>query len=149
MSIDSQERDLFAVWDRVFAREREVGFASLDHPSRVFLAIWELEAELNNGGFSQWMFNSAGDHAEFAVAALREVGASDAAAACERFFALMPGGRPSPDRDTRQQQLDAASEAAGEDAFEDACSALEQEFYALEDDLRNRLYTHARSTLSI
>lgn len=82
--------------------------------------------------------NSAGDRVELVVDALREVGADEAAAVCERFFALLPGGRPIPDRDARQAQLEAV-DALGEDAFDQACLALEQEFYALEDDLRDRL----------
>ena len=42
-------------------------------------------------------------------------------------------------RDARQAQLDAAIAALGKEAFEDACVLLEKEFYALEDDLRDRL----------
>ena len=75
--------------------------------------IWMLEAELKNGGFSQWMYNSYGDHAELTIAALREIGAEQAAAICERFFAMLPGGKPLPSRDDRQVQLDGAAASLG------------------------------------
>jgi hypothetical protein len=140
MSVDEKERALFATWDRINARQGESPFDELPHAARVFLAIWALEAELNSGGFSQWMFNSSGDHAELAVAGLREVGADRAASVCERFFAMLSGGKPLADRNARQEQLDAAGAALGDAAFEAACQALEHEFYGLEDELRDRLW---------
>lgn len=144
MSVQEKERALLAVRDRIAARG-DVQLEALAHSDRVFVAIWTLEAELNNGGFSQWLFNSDGDHAEFSVAALREVGATQAAEVCARFFCLLPGGRPLPNRDARQAQLDAAIAALGEDAFEDACVVLEKQFHALEDDLRDRLLAFSQA----
>lgn len=147
MTIEEKERALFATWDRVSARQGEETLDQLPHSDRVFAAIWMLEAELNNGGFSQWTFNSSEDHAEFAVAALREVGAVRAASICERFFALLPDGKPLVDRNARQNQLEAAASAMGDDAFEDACQALEHEFYSVEDELRDLLFAFASSYL--
>ena len=138
MSVQEKERALFAVWDRICAGQDAVGLDALGHSDRVFAAIWMLEAELNNGGFTQWMFNSYGDHAEFSIAALREVGADQAAKVCERFFSFLPGGRPLPEQDARQAQLDAAAAAVGEDAFEDSCLVLE-------DDLRDRLLAFSQA----
>jgi hypothetical protein len=140
MAVDDTERALFAAWDQIRARELELGRDGLAHADRVFVAIWDLEAQVNDGGFHQWLFNSTGDRAVETVAALREVGASDAAALCERVFALLPAGRPSPDHGARQQQL----EDAGDD-FEDACSELDDELSDLEDDLRDRLYSYLRA----
>lgn len=139
MNVEEKERALFAVWDRICAGQGDARLEALGHSDRVFAAIWMLEGELNNGGFSQWMFNSYGDHAEFSIAALRELGADEAAKVCERFFSYLPGGRPLRERGARQAQLDAAVAALGEDTFDEACLVLEKEFYALEDDLRNRL----------
>jgi hypothetical protein len=145
MSVEAKEKDLFAAWERINARQEQVGFAGLEHGEQMFIAIWELEADVNQNGFSGWMFNSAGEHAELAVAGLRELGAGAAANVCERFFALLPGGRPAPDQNGRQAQLEAAEAQHGEDEFEDACSELERDFYALEDDLRDRLFELIRT----
>lgn len=142
MTVSDMEKLLFAHWDRVSKEEHARGFAGMSPADRVFFCIWMLEAELNNGGFSQYMFNSTGDHALEAVSALCEVGAGDLAAVCERFLALLPGGRPATDQDSRQSQLDQAAERMGEDAFEEACSKLEAEFYAGEDELRRRLVSY-------
>ncbi len=145
MSVQEKERALFAVWDQICARQSGASLDGLDHRDRVFAAIWMLEAEVNNGGFSQWMFNSTGDAGEFVVTALREVGAEKLAGVCERFFALLPGGVPLPDQDSRQAQLDTASATLGDGAFESACALLEQEFYRLEDELRDQLWAFVQA----
>lgn len=143
MDVEELEGRLFAEWERVCRDEQRKGFAGLPHRDQVFHDIWMLEAELNNGGFSQYMFNSTGDRGLRAVEALREVGAASLANVCERFFALLASGAPAADQDSRQAQLDETAERMGEDAFEDACSALEAEFYAGEGELRCLLAAHA------
>ena len=142
MEVQELEGWLFGEWERICRDEEAKGFAGLPHRDQAFHDIWMLEAELNNGGFSQYMFNSTGDRGLPAVEALREVGAPSLANLCERFFALLSTGAPAADQDARQAQLDEAAERMGEDAFEDACSALEAEFYAGEDELRRLLVAY-------
>ena len=40
-------------------------------PQKVFSAIWELESQVNNGGFDQYFRNSDTDHIAYAPLALR------------------------------------------------------------------------------
>ncbi|EMO41760.1 PF14300 domain protein [Leptospira noguchii serovar Autumnalis str. ZUN142] len=40
---------------------------------KVFSTIWEVEAQVNNGGFSQYFFNSSSETAFFLVAALEKL----------------------------------------------------------------------------
>lgn len=98
-------------------------------PETVRRLIDELEGEVNNGGFDQYFFNSAGDEAAQAIAALEAVRATRTAAivrgACGRF----PGGLPATDRAARQVALEQISPEG--DAFEDDDDA----FLAYEDDL--------------
>jgi len=54
-------------------------FSELSPSERVFILIWDLEAEVNNGGFNQFFFNSAGDRASATPAALRAIGRSRSA----------------------------------------------------------------------
>jgi hypothetical protein len=149
MDIADMEKLLFAEWDRICGEEQARGFADVSHADQVFHRIWMLEAELNNGGFSQYMFNSSGDHALSAVDALREVGADDLAAICQSFFALLRGGAPAADQDLRQGQLDEVAERMGEDAFEEACSKLQAEFCAGEDELRRQLVRYIREARTL
>ena len=49
---------LIELSDRVVPRSWEEPFAELSEPERVFVAIWTLEADVNNGGFDQYFVNS-------------------------------------------------------------------------------------------
>lgn len=145
--MDSKEAAtaLFAVWDNICARHQEGGFEGLSRPERVFLSIWMLQAEVDNGGFCQYMFNSTGNHGEFVLDALGELGAGAVADVCRGFYALLPEGRPALTQSARQRQLDSAADALGEREFNERCGALERRFYALEDDLRAFMVAYARA----
>lgn len=145
MNLDDAEAILFRAWERVSTREHEVGFDGLGHAERVFVAIWNLETEVNNGGFDQYLFNSSGDHARFVLDALREVGAGPIADICEQVYGILPGGAPATERDERQGQLEAAEQALGEAELMARFGALEQRFYALEDGLRELLVAYVRA----
>ena len=51
-------------------------YDALSEPQKVFRVIWELEAEVNNGGFLQYLENSSGQLAAHAAEALRAIGAN-------------------------------------------------------------------------
>ena len=66
----------------------------MSEPERVFVAVWTLEADVNNGGFDQYYVNSSGDYAWFAPQALRAVGAEKTAEIVEQAnTAFGPGDR--------------------------------------------------------
>src|SRR5262245_4792479 len=79
--------------------------ARLSDTERRLLAAYWLEAEVNNGGFDQYFFNSAGDNAEAALAGLKDMGAAGAAGLLERAMAVFPGGKPPADRFKRQEVM--------------------------------------------
>lgn len=80
--------------------------AELTPAERVFVCIWQLEAEVNNGGFYQYYSNSAGDLAADTPAALEAIGAMQTAVIVKGANGLFPGGPPE-DRDARCDMLDA------------------------------------------
>jgi hypothetical protein len=85
---------------------------------------------VNNGGFTQYYFNSTGDLAQFAPTALDTIGATETAKVVRRANALFgPSGPPS-DRSLRQDQLEALVQTH-EEFFEE----LDQAFYAYPDDI--------------
>ena len=70
-------------------------FANQSFPQKVFSAIWEVEAEVNNGGFSQYFWNSSNESAHFVVQALEMIGAPQTASICHRAVAAaFPQGLP-------------------------------------------------------
>ena len=84
-----------------------VGFAELSGPEQVFRAIWELESDVNGGGFEQYYANSSGDTAFAAAGALAQIGAHNASRIVAAANAVFPGPAPPPDRAERQALLDA------------------------------------------
>lgn len=81
------------------------GFAELSRAEQIFVAIWELEAEVNNGGISQYYWNSAGDQASQVPDALEIIGAPAMANIIRRANALFPDDPPA-DRDARERLLE-------------------------------------------
>jgi hypothetical protein len=71
-------------------------FGRQSMPQKVFSAIWAVESEVNNGGFSQYFLNSSAESASFVVEALETIGAPETAAICERAkAAAFPAGLPA------------------------------------------------------
>ena len=91
---------------RIGQKAEARGESSLTDTERRLLAAYWVEAEVNNGGFDQYFFNSAGDNAELALAGLKEMGAVGAAALLERAMTVFPGGKPLADRFKRQEVME-------------------------------------------
>jgi hypothetical protein len=81
------------------------GVQGLTEPQLNYLALSWLDAEVNNGGFSQYYFNSSGDLARHAAKAATAVGAPKLAKIVEDANALFGRNGPDPDRDKRMDQV--------------------------------------------
>lgn len=121
-------------WVDKFAR---FGVEALSPIEAVGVGIWTLEAEVNNGGFDRYYFNSAGDLALSTVTALKSIGAARAARILEAANAAFPGASPPGDRSKRQDALD---EHVDRSHFE----PLDAEFYTYPDDLLSLLASYLR-----
>src|ERR1700693_2512072 len=64
-----------------------VAFSMQPEAQKVFSAIWALESEVNNGGFSQYFLNDSRESASFIVEALETIGAPKTADICRRAIA--------------------------------------------------------------
>ena len=92
--------------------------------------VVSLSAEVNNGGFDQFFFNSAADRTPQIIEALELIGASKTADIVKRAAAKFPDGMPPMERAKRQNiLLDQVSPEA--DAFKE----LDEEFYAGSENL--------------
>jgi hypothetical protein len=110
-----------------------IEFANQSESQKTFSAIWELESEINNGGFEQYFRNSDSDIIAHAPKALREIGANACAAIVESAIQVIA---PVPsDSDGRCDALD----AAGKDG-EELLSELDSKFYSYPDDLTDLLF---------
>lgn len=130
MAVQDEEIDLFKISDRVFDKYFRSGYGSLSKPEKVFVCVWGLEGEVNNGGFDQYYFNSAGNHALDTPEALVTIGAHKTADIVKEANAVFGDEGPSADRKRRQRQLDALSEKAYM-----TLDTLDDRFYEYPDDL--------------
>ena len=120
--------NIYAVTDVLWSREI-AGETSFTPVERVLLDVALVEAEVNNGGFHQYFFNSAGDRAAPAIASLEAIGAATTAAILREAVSRFPASAPSADRSTRQKQLHQI--APNTDEFDD----LNDRFLAYDDRL--------------
>ena len=99
---------------------------TLNEAQRCLVAFGSLRTQVNNGGFSQYFFNSSGDLAPDAVAAAAVMGAHDVATLLSRAMALL--GDPYPrELALRQERLEEL-----EDAAEEPFETLDLDYYQLE-----------------
>ena len=117
-----------------------VGFDQQPPEQQVFSAIWELESQVNNGGFAQFFSSADGDSANSALRALRTIGAHACADSVERALRVV-----SPHALPREQSLrEDLVDQLGADA-EAALEMLDQEFFAYPDNLTDLLFNYVRA----
>ena len=108
----------------VYERLTGTPFEALPEGEQVLVALAEVRSEVNNGGFDQYFFNSAGDHALLAVSAARQAGVEDLAKLLEAAIALLGPGPFQTDRGLRHERLAGLPERALE--------PLDERYLALE-----------------
>lgn len=121
----------------VLERANRIGIEALARPEKAVVCTVLLEAEVNNGGFDQYFFNSAGDWARQTLVALTDIGAFHTVELFSKAVAAFPGGMPSAERQLRWRELDEVDQAT--------LSRLDAEFYKERDNLTELLYAHIRA----
>lgn len=107
----------------------------LSEAERIFYITQSLEMEVNNGGFSQFFYNSSGSFSNELVSAFTAIGANATAAICQK--AISAFGREIPvDRDERQDMLDELECEEIDEILEECDDA----FYDYEDNLNELNY---------
>ena len=112
-------------------------FAQLSPQEQVFVAIWELESDVNNGGFHQYFSNSTGDTARHAAPSLEAIGAAKMAAIVKEAVQVFGPLGPSAARDIRQEQLADLSPLALQ-----TLERLTTEFFRYPDNLTELLFAY-------
>jgi len=82
-----------------------VGFGALTERERDLVTIWQVEAEVTNGGFVHYYSGTAGDTAFHAPDALARVGALEKAAVVRAANTLFGPDGPPRDRKERQAAI--------------------------------------------
>lgn len=95
----------------VFERLAAGGIDRLTAPQRAYSVASACHAEVANGGFAQYLVNTAGERATEAAAAFEAIGAAAHAGIVRRAVALFGPAGPAADRDARHEQLAALTPA--------------------------------------
>ncbi len=106
----------------------------LNEYERLFFVTQMLEQEVNNGGFSQFFYNSSGNFANELVDAFTKIGALKTAEICKKAVAVFEGKVPE-DRAERQNLLETLD-------CEDILAECDNAFYEYEDDLESLNYAY-------
>jgi hypothetical protein len=112
-------------------------FATQSPPQKVFSAVWAVESEVNNGGFSQYFLNDSAESASFVVEALETIGAPKTDDVCKRAIATaFPAGLP--------QAAEAIQSAAADlsDEILERLEPLDQEFFTYPHNLTDLLFAY-------
>jgi len=129
-SDDKKGNVLGALFYRIGQKAESRGQNSLTETERQLCAAHGLEGEVMNGGFDQYFFNSTGNEAEIALAGLKAMGATAAAALLERAMAVFPDGQPPSDR---QRRLEAMTKM--ESRSKPVWDQCDREFYDCKEDI--------------
>lgn len=116
------------------AKYHRVGLDKLTSAERIVTLLSHANFEIECGGISQYFYNSAGEHATEALAALRKIGAMRAAAALEAALALFPADVTTTGTDERFCEV--------MNQVSDKLNNLTSEFYAEQPDVFSRLCTY-------
>ncbi|QVL31321.1 DUF4375 domain-containing protein [Telmatocola sphagniphila] len=109
----------------VFRKEEKIGFKGLSAPQRAIYTTYFLKAEVDNGGFSQYLVNSSGDHFREALDGCRAIGDLKAVALLTEISKYFGSDGPSDNHDRRHDQLSKIYTS-----HEDDFSRLDSEYYA-------------------
>jgi len=93
---------------------------------QAIFSIWTLEAEINNGGFNQFYFNSSGQYAEMAKIGLKTIGA-------EKFSELTSRANKiyTENKERLEEFDDGTMESFSESYKDNPLNDLDTEFYEL------------------
>jgi hypothetical protein len=130
-------RRLIQLAESSASRFWRLDYDQLSRPEQVFRAIWDLEAEVNNGGFYQYFQNSSGALVPNVVDALHVIGADQMADIVQHAIDVVGRDIAWNDDNARLARLGAlAPEATAE------LESCDQRFFAYPDNLTTLLYRY-------
>jgi Domain of unknown function (DUF4375) len=137
IDVDEMNRRLIKLAESPSSRFWRIDYGALSPPERVFRAVWELEAEINNGGFHQYFWNSSGSLVPDAAGALRAIGAITMSEIVEQAVEAVGHDINWSDDSVRRASL-----AALTPAVVAMLDEFDQAFFAYPDNLTMLLYKY-------
>ena len=117
-------------FDTVSDKYESLGYGYLTEKEKLIYCIWWFEGEVNNGGFHQFFWNSAGDNTKDTVKFLSAIDATHTAELIRKASQIAFDGIAPADRDKRQELLEIDEEMKMEKLY-----ILDIDFYNYQDDI--------------
>lgn len=134
-----ENRWLIELAESEAARFWKAPFEELTPPEQVFLCVWELESEVNNGGFDQYFSNSSGDYARHVEAALVAIGAKRMQKIVRQAIETVGEEVLAEDQEHRQERL-----LALDDERKERLEKIDQLFFAYPDNVTRLLFDYVQ-----
>jgi Domain of unknown function (DUF4375) len=115
------------------------GWDRLTDTERRLVAVQYMDAEVLDGGFDEYFFNSPGGDAEVALAGLKDMGATVTASLLERAMDVFPVGKPPTDQQERWKVMDKI-----ESSSKPVWKKCDDEFYRFPEDLDRLSLVYAK-----
>jgi hypothetical protein len=115
------------------------GIESLTAEEYVVLAVEALEREVNNGGYSQFFFNSSNKYAPIIVDTLQRIGCPEAARLTKRAMDIVGVDPTAPSGSYRNAIAELTSEQ------DEALGCCDTEYYRVVGDLAGPLFQFIKS----
>lgn len=124
------------IWKKV---EQSEDFENLTEAEQTFVYVEALEAEVNNGGFDQYFFNTSGKYSQETLEALKKIGAVKTYKIVEEAFRIFPENPIPKDIEKRRDILENINSATSERWTE-----LEDKFYLYEENIGGLLLKYVK-----
>jgi hypothetical protein len=108
-----------------------------------FLLVDLLEMEINNGGFSQFFYNSSGDYSHETVEALKSIGALNAAQMLETAISYWPEKKVPKDIQKRRDIIDQIA-----DAINPKLEKLDDQYLVYPDNINELMIEYVKKNKS-
>lgn len=113
----------------------------LSSAEKVVYFIGDIESEINNGGISQYLFNSSGKYAKEGIKALKDIGAEYTATLLVEALNIYKNG-PTNDGRNEPEYDELTEEQEGE------LNRIDEKFYEYNDDLNDLQIKYIKSNLT-
>ena len=131
---------IFSKLEGNWEKEKDV-IGSLSPALSGFYATWILEAEVNNGGYNQFFYNSSGQWIGEAIEGFRLFGAAAHAENAERAYGMYLGEKENLDKYKELRTLESFSASYDDTQL----GELDDEFFSLTEDLSQLRIAYVRN----
>ncbi len=143
LHIDDDTKSIIAIGEILWKKtELSDNYENLTEAKKTFIFIEMLEAEVNNGGFDQYFFNSSGDYAIETLESLKRIKAHKTAKIITEAFEIFPIQPIPKDNEKRRTILKNINQN-----ISNKWNQLEDNFYSNDENIGKLLLDYVKNNI--